>query len=151
MSTIMASGIKNVSMGSNYTIITPVNLYDCTIGDDVFIGPFTEIQKDVVIGDRSRVQSHCFICTGVIIEEDVFIGHGVKFCNDRYPEANNPDYRCEQVIVQRGASIGNGAVILPGVTIGEGALVGAGSVVTKDVMPHTIVAGNPARVLREKK
>jgi len=146
----------DVRLGSNVTIVGFVNLYGCEIGDDSKIGTFVEIQRHAQVGRRCKVSSHTFICEGVTIEDECFIGHHVVFTNDRYPRAVNADGSPQtdadwQVIpthVARRASIGSGAVILCGVRIGEGAMVGAGSVVTKDVPPHTIVAGNPARILR---
>ena len=132
-----------------------VNLYGCTIGDDTSIGTFVEIQKGAVIGARCKIQSHTFICEGVTIEDEVFVGHNVNFINDTYPRATTggamqteADWKVVPTLVKRGASLGTGSTILGGVTIGEGAIVGAGSVVTRDVPARTIVAGNPARVLR---
>jgi acetyltransferase-like isoleucine patch superfamily enzyme len=132
-----------------------VNIYGARIGAQTRIGAFVEIQKGAVIGARCKVQSHSFICEGVTIEDEVFVGHGVFFTNDRYPHATNPDgsmkgdkdWKCIPTRVCRGASIGSGSVILPGLTIGEGAMVGGGSVVTRDVPAHALVAGNPARVI----
>jgi acetyltransferase-like isoleucine patch superfamily enzyme len=146
----------DVRLGHDVTIYGFVNLYGCTIGDESKIGTFVEIQKNARVGARCKVSSHTFICEGVTIEDECFVGHHVVFINDRYPQAANPDGSLQrdadwQVVpthVGRRASIGSGAVILCGVRIGEGALVGAGSVVTTDVPPHTVVAGNPARVLR---
>ena len=146
----------DVKLGRDVDIYHFVNLYGCEIGDGSKIGAFVEIQKNARIGKRCKVSSHCFICEGVTIEDECFIGHHVVFVNDRYPAAVNPDgsletdadWRVIETRVGRRASIGSGAVILCGVTIGEGAMVGAGSVVTKAVPPRTIVAGNPARVLR---
>lgn len=146
----------DVKLGRDVRIHGFVNLYGCEIGDETRIGTFVEIQKNARIGARCKISSHTFICEGVIIEDECFIGHGVVFINDRYPRAANPDGTPQsekdwQVVptrVCRRASIGSGATILCGVTIGEGAIVGAGSVVTRDVPPRTIVAGNPARVLR---
>jgi len=146
----------DVKLGRDVRIYGFVNLYGCEIGDETRIGTFVEIQKNARIGARCKISSHTFICEGVIIEDECFIGHGVVFINDRYPRAANPDGTPQgekdwQVVptrVCRRASIGSGATILCGVTIGEGAIVGAGSVVTRDVPPRTIVAGNPARVLR---
>ena len=126
-------------------IVSPVNLYGCTVGKDCLVGPFTEIQRGAVIGDRTRVQSHAFICELVTIEEDCFISHGVMFTNDRFPPS--PREKWEPTLVKRKAVLGTGAVLLP-VTVGEGAMVAAGSVVTKDVPDYAVVAGNPARVVR---
>jgi acetyltransferase-like isoleucine patch superfamily enzyme len=145
----------NVSLGSNVVIHHPqlVNLYGCVIGDETKIGAFVEIQKNAVVGSRCKVSSHSFICEGVTIEDEVFIGHGVMFINDRYPRATTggalqteADWRVVPTRVARGASIGSGAVILCGVTVGAGAMVGAGAVVTRDVAPNETVAGVPARV-----
>jgi UDP-2-acetamido-3-amino-2,3-dideoxy-glucuronate N-acetyltransferase len=146
----------DVKIGKNVKIYAFVNLYGCDIGDDSRIGAFVEIQKDVVLGKRVKVSSHTFICSGVTIEDEVFIGHGVMFTNDRYPRAANEDgspqvevdWTCEPTLVKRGASIGSNATILCGVTIGEHAIVGAGSVVTHDVPSCVIVAGVPARIVR---
>jgi acetyltransferase-like isoleucine patch superfamily enzyme len=146
----------DVKLGRNVRIFAFVNLYGCEIGDDTKIGTFVEIQKGARIGDRCKISSHSFICEGVTIECEVFIGHGVTFINDRYPRATSAlgelktdaDWFCQSTIVKRGASIGSGATLLGGITIGENAIVGAGSVVTKDVPPNTTVAGNPARVLK---
>lgn len=137
-------------------IVGWANLYGCEIGDETMIGPFVEIQRGARIGARVRIQSHTFICEGVEIEDEVFVGHGVMFINDRYPAAVTADGRpigpqdwvCERTTVRRRAALGSNATILGGVTIGEGAIVGAGSVVTRDVPPRAIVAGNPARLLR---
>lgn len=148
----------DVKLGRNVKIYAFVNLYGCEIGDDSKIGTFVEIQKGAFIGSRVKVSSHSFICEGVTIEDEVFIGHGVMFINDKYPYSTNEedgclqteaDWECVPTIVKHRASIGSNATILCGVTIGEGAMVGAGSMVTKDVPPYTIVAGNPARVLRK--
>lgn len=146
----------DVKLGRDVKIFAFVNLYGCEIGDETKIGTFVEIQKGVRIGKRVKVSSHTFICEGVTVEDYVFIGHGVMFINDRYPRAANPDgslqteadWQVVPTIIRRGASLGSNATILCGVTIGEGAIVGAGSVVTRDVAPFTVVAGNPARVLR---
>jgi acetyltransferase-like isoleucine patch superfamily enzyme len=147
----------DVKLGQNVKIYSFVNLYGCEIGDDSRVGAFVEIQKGAHIGKRVKVSSHTFICEGVTIEDEVFIGHGVMFINDKYPHATNvdgssqseADWKVETTLVKRRASIGSNATLLCGVTIGEGAVVGAGSVVTKDVPPYTIVAGNPARILRK--
>ena len=147
----------NVKLGKGVRIFGFTNLYGCEIGDDVKIGTFVEIQKGAKIGDRCKISSHTFICEGVTIEEEVFIGHNVTFINDRFPRATTgdgqlqteSDWVCVPTLIKRGASIGSSVTVLCGVTIGEGAVVGAGSVVTKDVAPHTVVAGNPARVLKK--
>lgn len=147
---------SDVKLGRDVQIQNFVNLYGCEIGDETRIGPFVEVQKGARIGDRCKISSHTFICEGVTIESEVFIGHGVTFINDRFPRATNGDGRlksdadwvCESTLVRRGATIGSGVTILSGVTIGEGALVGAGSVVTKDIPAQTIVAGNPAAIVR---
>ena len=146
----------DVKLGKNVRIHAFVNLYGCEIGDDSQIGTFVEIQKNARVGRRCKISTHAFICEGVTIEDECFIGHHVVFINDRHPKAANPDGSLQNdadwtvvpTRVERRASIGSGAVILCGVTISEGALVGAGSVVTKDVPPFAVVAGNPARVLR---
>jgi UDP-2-acetamido-3-amino-2,3-dideoxy-glucuronate N-acetyltransferase len=147
----------SVRLGENVKIYAFVNLYGCEIGDDSRIGTFVEIQKGARIGKRVKVSSHSFICEGVTIEDNVFIGHGVMFINDRYPRATNEDgssqseanWVCVPTLVKQGASIGSNATILCGVTIGENAIIGAGSVVTHDVPPNTIVAGVPAHPLRQ--
>jgi UDP-2-acetamido-3-amino-2,3-dideoxy-glucuronate N-acetyltransferase len=149
----------DVKLGQRVKIFAFTNLYGCTVGDDTKIGTFVEIQKGARVGARCKVSSHTFICEGVVIEDEVFIGHGVTFINDRFPRATTAagtpqteaDWKCDSTLVKRGASVGSGATILCGVTIGEKAIVGAGSVVTKDVPPGAIVAGNPARVLRIEK
>jgi len=148
---------ENVVLGNGVQIFHPdlVNLYGCVIGDETKIGTYVEIQKGAHIGNRCKISSHSFVCEGVTIEDGVFIGHGVMFTNDAYPRAVNEDGSLQedddwQVIetrVKKRASIGSGATILPGITIGEAAMIGAGSVVTKDVPDHAIVAGNPARIL----
>jgi UDP-2-acetamido-3-amino-2,3-dideoxy-glucuronate N-acetyltransferase len=147
----------DVRLGRDVRVYAFVNLYGCEVGDESRIGTFVEIQKGARIGRRVKVSSHTFICEGVTIEDDVFVGHGVMFINDKYPRATNAygapqteaDWAVERTTVKRGASIGSNATILGGVTIGEGAIVGAGAVVTRDVPAHAIVAGNPARVLRQ--
>ncbi len=146
----------DVRLGQNVKIFAFVNLYGCSIGDETLIGTFVEIQKGVKVGARCKIQSHTFICEGVTIEDEVFVGHNVNFLNDRWPTAVNADgsakkptdWKLEPILVKRRAAIGSGAVILPGVTIGAKAIVGAGAVVTKDVPDGMIVAGNPARILR---
>ena len=146
----------DVRLGQDVRLHAFVNLYGCEIGDRTSIGTFVEIQKGVRVGARCKIQSHTFICEGVTIEDEVFIGHNVNFLNDRWPAAvteqgavkTENDWRLEPSLVKRRASIGTGAIILPGVTIGTGAVVGAGAVVTKDVPDHAVVAGSPARVLR---
>ena len=146
----------DVKLGQRVKIFAFTNLYGCEIGDDTKIGTFVEIQKGARIGQRCKVSSHTFICEGVNVADEVFIGHGVTFINDRFPRATNADgrlqteadWKCDTTNVKRGASIGSGATILCGVTIGERAIIGAGSVVTKDVPDDAVVAGNPARVLR---
>jgi acetyltransferase-like isoleucine patch superfamily enzyme len=148
----------DVKLGKNVRIFDFTNLYGCEIGDESRIGTFVEIQKGAHIGRRCKISSHTFICEGVMIEDGVFVGHNVTFINDRYPEATNEngslktdaDWHCEDTRVCKGASIGSSATILCGVTIGERAVVGAGSVVTKDVPPGTVVMGNPARIYRKK-
>lgn len=146
----------SVKLGQNVKIFGFTNLYGCEIGDETKVGTFVEIQKGAKVGARCKISSHTFICEGVEIEDEVFIGHGVMFTNDLFPRATatggalqtEADWKCIKTFVKRGASIGSGATILCGVTIGEQAMIGAGSVVTKDVPPGAVVAGNPARVIK---
>jgi acetyltransferase-like isoleucine patch superfamily enzyme len=147
-----------VVMGKDVKVFHPdlVNLYGCTIGEETKIGAFVEIQKNATVGARCKISSHTFVCEGVTIEDEVFVGHGVMFINDIYPRATSggalqteADWAVVETRVKRGASIGSGAVILAGITIGEGAMIGAGAVVTKDVPPHTIAKGVPARLGRD--
>ncbi|MFZ1074074.1 MAG: acyltransferase [Verrucomicrobiia bacterium] len=146
----------DVKLGKNVRIYDFTNLYGCEIGNDVKIGTFVEIQKGVKIGDRCKISSHTFICEGVTLEDDIFVGHNVTFTNDRFPRATNDngrlqtdtDWTCIRTLIKRGASIGSGATLLCGITVGEKAMIGAGSVVTKDVPPGAVVAGNPARLFR---
>lgn len=151
----------DVKLGKDVKIFAFVNLYGCAIGDNTKVGTFVEIQKNAFIGKNCKISSHTFICEGVTVEDDVFIGHNVTFINDMYPRSTaeggglqtEADWKVVPTFIRKGASIGSSATILAGVTVGEGAIVGAGAVVTKDVAPWTIVAGNPARLLRtiEKK
>ena len=146
----------DVKLGKGVRIYSFTNLYGCQIGDDVKIGTFVEIQKGATIGNRCKISSHTFICEGVTLEDEVFVGHNVTFINDQYPRATTADgqlqteadWRCEPTLVKKGASIGSGATLLCGITVGEFAVVGAGSVVTKDVPPYSVVVGNPAKVLK---
>jgi len=146
----------DVKLGKNVKLSEFINLYGCEIGDETKIGAFVEVQKGATIGKRCKISSHTFICEGVTIEDNVFVGHNVTFINDTYPRATtadgelqtNHDWKVEATLIKRGASIGSGATVLSKVTIGENAIVGAGSVVTKDVSANTIVAGAPAKVLR---
>ena len=146
----------DVKLGRNVRLYAFTNLYGCEIGDDVKIGTFVEIQKGAKVGNRCKISSHTFICEGVLLEDEVFIGHNVTFINDRYPRATNgdgalqseADWECVSTRIKRGASIGSGATLLCGITVGERALVGAGSVVTRDVPDFAVVAGNPARIIK---
>jgi acetyltransferase-like isoleucine patch superfamily enzyme len=146
----------DVKLGRDVRLSKFINLYGCEIGDESKIGAFVEIQKNATVGRRCKISSHTFICEGVTIEDNVFIGHGVMFINDSYPRATaangnlqtEADWKVERTVVKKGASLGSGATILCGISIGENAIVGAGSVVTKDVPPGSIAAGNPAKVLR---
>ena len=147
----------DVKLGQGVKVFGFVNLYGCEIGDESKIGTFVEIQRGAKVGRRCKISSHTFICEGVTIEDEVFVGHGVTFTNDMFPRATNPDgslqsaadWKCLTTLVKKGAAIGSGATLLCGITIGERAVVGAGAVVTKDVPPDTVVAGNPAKVLRK--
>ena len=146
----------NVKLGKDVKLSKFINLYGCEIGDETKIGAFVEIQKNATVGKCCKISSHTFICEGVTIEDNVFIGHGVMFINDTYPRATSngalqteADWKVERTVIKRGASIGTGVTILANVTVGENAIVGAGSVVTKDVPEGAVVAGNPARVLQQ--
>jgi acetyltransferase-like isoleucine patch superfamily enzyme len=147
----------DVKLGRDVKIYAFVNLYGCEIGDDTKVGTFVEIQKGARIGKRVKVSSHTFICEGVTIEDEVFIGHGVMFINDKYPHATTDtgelqteaDWTVTPTLIKRGASLGSNATILCGVTVGENAIVGAGSVVTRDIPSGAVVAGNPARIIRK--
>jgi acetyltransferase-like isoleucine patch superfamily enzyme len=147
----------DVKLGKNVKIFKFVNLYGCEVDDNTKIGCFVEIQKKAKIGKNCKISSHTFICEGVTIEDDVFVGHNVTFINDKYPKATNgggklqteEDWAVQPIMVEKGASIGSGSTILSNVRIGENAIIGAGSVVTHDVPPNSIVAGNPAKILRK--
>ncbi len=147
----------DVKLGDNVKLSKFINLYGCSIGDNTKIGAFVEIQKNAFVGSNCKISSHTFICEGVTIEDNVFIGHSVTFINDKQPRATTPggslqteaDWTVEPTLVKKGASVGSGCTILSNVTIGENAILGAGSVITKDVPPNTIVAGNPAKILKK--
>jgi acetyltransferase-like isoleucine patch superfamily enzyme len=147
----------DVKLGSGVKLSKFINLYGCEIGDGTKIGAFVEIQKNAKVGRNCKISSHTFVCEGVIIEDNAFIGHGVTFINDSYPRATNPDgqlqtesdWKVERTLIKKGASIGSGSTILSNVVIGENAIIGAGCVVTKDVPANTIVAGNPAKFMRQ--
>lgn len=146
--------IHNVSVGEHVRIYDFVNLYGCEIGDETQIGAFVEIQKGVKVGRRCRIQSHSFLCEGVTIEDDVFIGHGVMFINDNNPsvkKTRNKTWKLEPALVKKGAVIGSNATILGGIVIGRNAVIGAGAVVTKDIPARTTVVGNPAKKIEKKK
>ena len=146
----------DVKLGRDVKLSKFINMYGCEVGDETKIGAFVEIQKNATVGKRCKISSHTFICEGVTIEDNVFIGHGVTFTNDSYPRATTAggglqteaDWKVERTVIKKGASVGSGTTILSKVTIGENAIVGAGSVVTKDVPANGIVAGNPAKLLR---
>jgi acetyltransferase-like isoleucine patch superfamily enzyme len=146
----------DVKLGKNVKLSKFINLYGCEVGDETKVGAFVEIQKNASIGKRCKISSHTFICEGVVIEDNVFIGHAVTFINDSYPRATTTegglqteaDWKVERTVIKKGASIGSGSTILSKTTVGENAIVGAGSVVTRDVPANSIVAGNPAKILR---
>ena len=149
--------LNNIQIGKGVKIFNFVNAYGCSIDDGTKIGAFVEIQKGATIGKNCKISSHTFICEGVHIEDNVFIGHNVTFINDKYPRSTNPDgslqtetdWKVEETFIKKGASVGSSTTILCGITVGENAIVGAGSVLTKDVPVNTVVAGNPARFLRK--
>jgi acetyltransferase-like isoleucine patch superfamily enzyme len=148
--------LRNVKVGKNVKIFNFVNAYECSIDDGTKIGAFVEIQKNAFIGKNCKISSHTFICEGVHIEDDVFIGHNVTFINDKYPRSTNSestlqteaDWKVEETFIKKGASIGSSTTVLCGITIGENAMTGSGSVITKNVPPNSIVAGNPAKIIR---
>ncbi len=150
---------EDVQLGENVKLSKFINLYGCSVGENSKIGAFVEIQKNAAIGKNCKISSHSFICEGVTIEDNVFVGHNVTFTNDIYPRATtsqgtlqtDEEWNCSPTLVKKGASIGSSVTLLCGITIGENAIIGAGSVVTKDVPSNTIVAGNPAKILREIK
>ena len=147
--------VRDTKLGEGVKVFEPVNIYEATIGVGTKVGTFVEIQSGVVIGKNCKISSHSFLCSGVVIEDEVFVGHGVMFTNDMHPRAcnedgsikNSDDYKLETTLVKRGASLGSGVVVLPGLTIGEWSMVGAGAVVVKDVPAHATVVGNPARIV----
>jgi len=140
---------KNVIMGKNVKVIEPVNLYGCDIGDDVFIGPFVEIQSDVKIENKTRISSHSFICSGVTIGKNVFVAHGVMFVNDKFDSDTIQDWKMKTTLVGNNVRIGSNATIMP-VTIGDNSVIGAGAVVTKDVPENSVVVGNPAKIIKKR-
>jgi len=147
----------DVRLGKDVKLSKFINLYGCSVGDNTKIGAFVEIQKNAFVGKNCKISSHTFICEGVTIEDNVFIGHGVTFINDKQPRATTPggslqteaDWTVEPTLVKKGASVGSGCTILSNVTIGENAILGAGSVITKDVPPNAVVAGNPAKIMKK--
>ncbi len=138
----------NIAPDAKIPLPDLVNLYGCTVGSKAFIGPFVEIQCNASVGDGSRVQSHTFICEGVHIGKNVFVGHGVIFINDKFPKASNPDWKMEETFIEDDVAVGSGAIIMCGIRLGAGCMIGAGAVVTKDVAPSEVVAGVPARVVK---
>jgi acetyltransferase-like isoleucine patch superfamily enzyme len=148
---------SDVVLGKNVVLNDFINLYGCKVGDGTRIGPFVEVQKNATIGKRCKISSHTFICEGVTIEDEVFVGHGVMFINDKYPKATNEsgglqteeDWEVIPTVVKRGVSVGSNATLLCGITVGSGSIVGAGSVVTNDVPDNVIIAGNPAKIIRK--